>query len=61
MRRFEAVAFKADSRLQFLRELHFIEAQDDATHQRRLPQLQFLRELHFIEAGASTTSATASP
>ena len=36
--------------LQFLRELHFIEAFRQSTRKSTLLRLQFLRELHFIEA-----------
>ena len=36
--------------LQFLRELHFIEAFTGEKTQADLAELQFLRELHFIEA-----------
>ena len=36
--------------LQFLRELHFIEAQSSSETRDTPARLQFLRELHFIEA-----------
>ncbi len=39
--------------LQFLRELHFIEARDKAYPHAPSPRLQFLRELHFTEAGGN--------
>ena len=41
------------SRLQFLRELHFIEAVHMLRGSMQKPTLQFLRELHFIEARTS--------
>ena len=37
--------------LQFLRELHFIEATSIRVSSGTYSTLQFLRELHFIEAG----------
>ena len=41
------------SSLQFLRELHFIEAGTPGFDDPPDPRLQFLRELHFIEARSS--------
>ena len=41
--------------LQFLRELHFIEAKILRTLSSSASWLQFLRELHFIEARTWTT------
>ncbi len=38
-------------KLQFLRELHFIEATTCALQFKLSRGLQFLRELHFIETG----------
>ena len=46
--------------LQFLRELHFIEAGAWMNEINRHIELQFLRELHFIEARARRTAPTAS-
>ena len=45
----EAV-LKRSERLQFFRELHFIEAHQSARTQSHAHSLQFFRELHFIEA-----------
>ena len=51
MRLYRAARSEAAAGLQFLRELHFIEAPVSiAVRERRRSRLQFLRELHFIEA-----------
>ena len=42
--------------LQFLRELHFIEALESSKEHRKERELQFLRELHFIEAMRTSSS-----
>ena len=46
-----------DYELQFLRELHFIEAPPATAWSGPSLRLQFLRELHFIEAPPSTTES----
>ena len=45
---------RSDNELQFLRELHFIEAHHQSVDRFDVLRLQFLRELHFIEAGSTT-------
>ena len=47
------------SLLQFLRELHFIEALNCLLFTRSSYSLQFLRELHFIEAGPTRSRGDA--